>query len=200
MRRGGANNRADRVTRHLSRRQVEDILAAARYAEARGWAFSRHWTVHCEKAGIPDCMAADFVTRLLTIARKAMKRRGIDLVVIWVRENSMKNGSHVHILMHLSRPLHLRNLTRKWIEAAGGYYRQRVSRVRTIGGRLGAVDATPDYYWANADVVARYLLKGCSASLGKQLGLTYYGREGEVTGKRAGWSQSIGAAARRRAN
>lgn len=153
LRRGGANNRADRVTRHLTRRQVENILAAARYAAVRGWAFSRHWTVHCEKAGIPDCMAAEFVTRLLAIARKAMKRRGIDLVVIWVRENSSKSGSHVHILMSLSQPANLRNLTRQWIGAAGGTYRRKVSKMRSIGGRLDGEGADPRHYWANADAV-----------------------------------------------
>lgn len=63
----------------------------------------------------------------------------------------------------------------------------------------GCCGREAELYWANADVVARHLLKGCSARLGKELGFRLYGREGEVIGKRAGWSQLIGAAAQQAA-
>lgn len=200
LRRGGANNRADRVSHYLTRRQVENLLAAAAYAEANGWAFSRHWTVHCEKAGIPDWMAAEFVSRLIAAARRYLKRRGINLVVIWVRENSRDGGSHVHILMHLSQPLNMRNLTRKWVEAAGGLPKAGVSQMKTIGGRLGVEGFDPAHYWANVDSVLGYVLKGCSNETGDTLGLRLKGRGGEVVGKRAGCSQVIGPDARRMAD
>lgn len=199
LRRGGANNRADRVSHYLTRRQVEDIIVAADYAEAMGWAFSRHWSVHLERAGIPDSMGAAFVTRLLDTARRYLKRRGAELVAIWVRENSPESGSHVHILLHLSKPVNLRNLTRKWIVAAGGTYRRRVSKMRTIGGRLDVVGANPAHYWANADAVLSYVLKGCSEATGKALGLERFGKGGEIIGKRAGCSQGIGPQARQTA-
>ncbi len=200
LRKGGANNRANRVSHYLTRRQVEDIIAAADYAEAMGWGFSRHWSVHLERAGIPDSMGAPFVTRLLDRARRHLKRRGVELVAIWVRENSPESGSYVHILLHLSKSVNLRNLTRKWIVAAGGSYRRRVSKMRTIGGRLGVEGADPAHYWANADAVLSYVLKGCSEETGKTLGLRLMGRGGEVVGKRAGCSQVIGPDARRMAD
>lgn len=198
LRRGGANNRADRVSYYLSRQQAENLIAAAAYAEARGWAFSRHWTVHCEKAGIPDWMAAEFVTRLIAVAKRCLKRRGVELVVIWVRENSEKNGSHVHILMHLSKPTNLRNQTRKWVEAAGGLAKAGVSLTKTIGGRLDTEGSDPAHYWANVDVVLSYILKGCSPEVAHGLGLSRFGQGGEVIGKRFGCSQSVARGARQK--
>jgi hypothetical protein len=210
---GGSRNRADRASLHLSRRQVEAMLAATLHAQNIGLAFNRHWTVHYEAAGIAERDGAGFIRRLLRLASKQVRRDGGEIAALWARENGDGKGGHVHILMHLPIGMTLRNRTRRWIVAAGGTYARRASRasrVRSIAGMrenegIGDCDGDcatlsnltiSEHYRANADAVLAYLLKGASEHTGKALALPRYGEGGPIIGKRAGWTQNIGRAAR----
>lgn len=165
------------------------MIEAAIFAEQAGLAFNRHWTVHYQMAGINEREGADFVGRLLTQFRKHMRRCAGEGAALWCRENGDGKGGHVHILLHVPRGATLRNLTRRWIRAAGGKAVRRVSRVRTIRS-VG--------YRANADAVLAYLLKAADGVTGRALGLPRYDEPGLVIGKRAGWTQNIGGSARAR--
>lgn len=193
---GGARNRADRQSWHLSAKQVRDLMAAATYASASGRPFNRHWTVHYEKAGIADSDGAAFVGRLLDSARRFASRANIEFAAAWVRENGEGKGGHVHILLHLPPSLSLRNLTRRWIDRAGGRYRARVSRVVSIGGTLNCATTNPGHYLANLQTVLAYVLKAADPDTGRRLALPRYDEGGRVIGKRAGWTQNVGVAAR----
>jgi hypothetical protein len=193
---GGARNRADRVSFHLSRRQCDAMLAAANYAEQTGRTFSRHWTVHYQAAGIPENEGAAFVGKLLNIAGRNVRRAGGELAAIWSRENGESKRGHVHIALSLPPGFTLRNRTRRWIEAAGGKYRKGVSEVRIIGGTLASSSCDSDRHFANVGNVIAYLLKGADSGTGGQLSLGRSGEGGKVIGKRCGWTQNIGGAAR----
>jgi hypothetical protein len=193
---GGARNRADRVSWHLSRVQAEKVLMAARVAELTGLRFNRHWTVHYERAGISECDGARFIGHLLKLASAQARRDGGQMAAIWVRENGEGKGGHVHIMLHLPAGTHLRNRTRRWIVAAGGKYRAKVSRVNGIGGRLSFAELGGDpmsdlHYRANAEAVLRYLLKYADLGAGEALGLARFGEAGRVVGKRAGCTQNL---------
>ena len=172
------------------------MIEAADFAERIGLAFTRHWTVHYEMAGIAKHDGAAFVGRLLALVGKHVRRAGGKLAALWARENGDGKGGHVHILMHLPSGMTLQNLTRRWIKAAGGNPVRRVSKVRTIGGMLTNVDIGGARYRTNADAVLAYLVKAASTETGTALALSRHGEGGPIIGKRAGWTQNIGAKAR----
>lgn len=195
---GGARNRADRESWHLSHHQARKLILAAQNAEVRGLSFNRHWTVHYERAGILEADGARFVGHLLRLAKAQARRDGGDMAAIWVRENGEGKGGHAHIMLHLPPATYLRNRTRRWITAAGGAFRARVSKVVSIAGRLESASYGGDafgreHYRANADAVLAYLLKYVDIDVGEALGLARYGEAGLVIGKRAGFTQNLGA-------
>jgi hypothetical protein len=189
---GGARNRADRVSYHLSDAQIETLTRAACNAFESGRIFQRHWTVHYGLAGIEPADGARFVGKLIDLVKKQARREGGDAYVIWVRERASGKGEHVHILMHLPTGMSLRNRTRRWIVAAGGTYRAGVSKVTVIGGRLSKVEeSSEDRARVNATNVVRYFLKAGKTETGERLGLNRSGEGGAIVGKRCGRSQNL---------
>ncbi len=193
---GGARNRADRESWNLTERQCRDMIAAADFALANGLPFNRHWIVHYERAQIAETDAAKFVGHLLRLASAYVRREVGQLAALWARENGDGKGGHVHILLHVPAGITLRNRTRRWIVAAGGTYRARVSRVKVIGGTLNNVDPASPYYRENMRTLVGYLLKGATTATGSAMGLHRYSEGGRIVGKRAGWTQNIGKSAR----
>jgi len=199
---GGARNRADRVSDGLRDSDVKDMLAAAQFALAMGRTFQRHWTIHYGKAGIADKDATGFIGKVLDQVGKQAARKDGELTALWVRECASGKGGHVHILMHLPVGMKMQNRTIRWIENAGGTYAPTVSKVKIVGGRLARSDNAmadaiiAEHYRTNAMFVTRYLLKACGIEIGEQLELTRLGQGGRIIGKRRGWTQNIGNAAR----
>src|SRR3546814_15908735 len=74
-RRGGARNRADRVSQSLSMRQARNIIDAVRYAYWIDLPLNRHVTVHWERAGISDDRAAAATSQFLKLARDRKSTR-----------------------------------------------------------------------------------------------------------------------------
>ncbi len=193
---GGARNRADRESWHLTTSQCRNLFIAAQVSTKKGLAFNRHWTIHYERAGIAERDGARFVGHLLKLASAQARRAGGELAAVWVRENGKGKGGHVHILMHLPAGLSLRNRTRRWIECAGGKYRRNVSKVRPIGGQLCQALKRGEHYQANLDAALVYLLKGAEPDGGLALGLVRFGEAGLVIGKRCGRTQNLSAGQR----
>lgn len=194
---GGARLRADRVTDRLTLAQCQKLLAAARCAEQIGLPFNRHWTVHCERAGIEKQDGPRFIGHLLRLASETAKRHGGGFAAVYSRENGIGKGEHVHILMHYPVDAKLANKTRRWVEIAGGSYRRGVSKVTRIGGSL-KVDPNTELYQVNADAVARYLLKGADEVTGAALRLKASGQFGWIMGKRCGSTQNIAEGAQKK--
>ena len=173
------------------------MICAADFAECIGLAFNRHWTVHYQLAGIAEHDGAAFVGRLLALVRKHIKRQGLETAALWARENGEGKGGHVHILLHVPAGMTLRNLTRRWIKSAGGTAARRASRVRTVGGTVARSHPASGAYRANSDAVLAYIIKGADPATGEGLSLPRFGEAGLILGKRAGWTQNIGAASQR---
>jgi hypothetical protein len=188
---GGDRNRRDRLSDSLTLPQCRKLIAAALHAERLGLSFNRHWTVHCERAGIQPRDGQAFVGRLLHLVTEAVRRYGGQLAAIWVRENGEGKGEHVHILLHLPSGMRLTNKTRRWIISAGGTYRRNVSYVRSIGGPLGRADPRSELYRVNARNVLAYVLKYASRDVAEALGLPLWGERGRIMGKRSGCTQNI---------
>lgn len=190
---GGARNRADRTSDHLTRQQCDMLMAAARRSAHMGCPFNRHWTVHYEKAGIAEHDGARFVGRLLKLAGDHARRKIGPFTAVWVRESGEGKGGHVHILMHLPARIDLRGKTRRWVRLAGGKNTTRVSRVRPIGGSLQCADSDSEHYRHSVGKVLSYVLKGASRDVGAALGLERCGERGLIVGKRCGRTQNVGS-------
>lgn len=195
---GGARQRAVPASQHMTQRQCEAVLAAVEFSVAVKAPFNRHWTVHYQAAGVAEVDAVKFIGRLLKLAGDYARRHGAKFAAVWVRENGEGKGGHVHILLHLPARLSLRGRTRRWVRLAGGTCRKRVSYCRSIGGSLRAADTGSERYSLNKAIIGAYVVKGTDPAAGEALALTRSGEGGHIVGKRCGWTQNIGAAARAR--
>ena len=176
----------------LSDKQVLALMEAAQFAFDTGRVFQRHWTVHYGKAGIQPSDAMRFIGKLLDLIGKQARREGGRVSAIWVRECASGKGEHVHILLHLPAGMSLRNRTRRWIVAAGGQYRAGVSKVTLIGGRLPKIGENREQRQvANAENVARYMMKAASGDTGVLLNLPRHGEGGRIIGKRCGTTNDL---------
>lgn len=193
---GGARNRKDRVSKALSQQQAEGILKAMAFAELAGMPLNRHWTVDYELAGITDRDGAAFVGKLLEFCKRYARTREGNFAAVWVREVGERNGAHVHIAMHLPADWKLGQLPRKWIKATGGAYLRGNSRIRSIGGSLKCAESNPCKYRANLEALGNYLVKGSGPAVADELGLERLKPGGTIIGKRCGWTQNLGVAAR----
>ena len=140
--------------------------------------------------------------RLLDQVTRWLNRQGIVTACIWIRETKQGTGPHTHFAIHLgTRPIQVKDSFLRWLEGAFGF---DTKGVKLNMGLYGAM--TPQ---ARAGIL-RYLLKGFdrrqfqywfgeALNTAAELGIEDRGPQGIVTIKRAGTSQNIAPAARRRA-
>jgi hypothetical protein len=189
---GGSRNRKDRVTTALRQEHAEGILRAIALAELNGMPLNRFWTVNYEWAGIDDKDGAVFIGKLLAQLHRYARAREGRFAAVWVREIGIKNGAHVHIALHFPTGWKLSgHLPRKWIKAAGGRYRAKVSDMRAIGGRLDCDLNNPQHYWANVEAMGNYMVKSSADTVADELGLALRKWGGRIVGKRWGRTQNI---------
>jgi hypothetical protein len=168
------------------------------HAKTIGLPLNRHVTLHLESAGVHDNVAAVVIGRFLALARDWLRKRGMRTAWVWVRENGDGKGSHVHILLHVPRaaPWASWRMIRWFKLATGQPYSTGAMNSERIGGTANASVSAPEHYQANLAAVVGYLLKGASPDAVHALRLERLEPGGTVIGKRAGWSENIGQAAR----
>jgi hypothetical protein len=199
------------VTAALSLQQARGLVAAVAHAERIGLPMNRLVTLHWGAMGLSDADAGRALARVLKLWREALAAMGQPFACVWVRENDDgdgSKGSHVHILAHVPRVAGGGFLSRlrAWVRiAAGGRYHRKSGRVvgpvyvkgavftRRIGGKLAVA---PGVHAVNLAEALGYLLKGADKQAVEFLALSRREPGGRVTGKRCGWSENIGAAAR----
>lgn len=184
--RGGARNDGRKVTDSISRAQAILLLEACRRAYAAGQEFNRFTTVHWERAGLADGRAATSV--YLDQMRREVRRLGGVPSFVWVRENGVDKGNHLHLIWHKPEALNLRSCSRKWARAAGADVKANVTKSRTIG--VNGLGRGPSYL-ANLCEAMDYILKGTESEARQELGIARAESGGLVTGKRCGHSQSL---------
>lgn len=199
-RRGGARNRADRVSYALTLKQVGNLTAAARHAEAIGLPFTRMITIHWEGAGVPLPDLPKATGRFVDLLTKGLARHGSRTAWLWVHENGDGKGAHCHLLVHVEPSLVpvISRLQKRWLRLIGGNpYRTGVIKSRPIGGRLGLETGNPDLHATNLNVALEYLLKGADTNTAATYELKRREDGGRIIGKRCSTSQNIGAKARK---
>jgi hypothetical protein len=198
--RGGARNRADRITHALSMAHVGNLIAAAGHSAAIGLPFTRMITIHWEAAGVPLDGMAKATGQFIDLMTKALARHGSKTAWLWVHENGPNKGGHCHLLAHVPAE-HVKRLTglqKGWLRRITGKpYRKRVIHSDPIGGRLGLEVGNPELHAVNHAVALGYVLKGACPDAVSQFGLELVEPGGRIIGKRCGTSQNIGAKARK---
>ncbi|MEO1969125.1 MAG: hypothetical protein ABGW87_10485 [Sphingomonadaceae bacterium] len=201
--RGGANNRADRVSHALTTPQIANLKAAERHAAAIGLPLTRFITIHWEAAGVPLDGMARATGRFTDLLRKMLARHGCETAWIWVHENGPGKGGHCHLLAHVPadhvKPLGA--LAKGWLRRITGKpYRKRVIHSKPIGGRLRLEASNRDLHAVNVAAVLAYILKGANPEAASQFGLERLEPGGRIVGKRCGASQNIDKIARGKRN
>lgn len=210
---GGARNRADRTSELITAGQAGDLLQAVGHAARIGLSLNRHCIIHWGAAGLPDRKAGRATGDYLRRAGEWLRGRGLPFAYAYSREVGVGKGSHAHILLHVppgARAAYLRKHT-QWARAAACCSsRLPVRSVLSvsIGGALAQSGEGP-VYAENLAYAVGYILKGVSPADARALGLRRrlgrggsppddWGRGGTIIGKRVGWSENIGKAARGR--
>jgi hypothetical protein len=181
-------------------KDCENLILAAGHARRIGLPLNRFLTIHFDKAGVADPVAA--IGRLTKLMGDWLRCNNTELTAVWVREAGEGKGEHVHMLLGID-PAKVGQFTRKhraWMARIGCRWEKGVFLSRIVGGShraafnedteclyLQAVTATLDYCLKGADSQARQLFKIKRDEPG-----------GELVGKRCGTTENIGRAARLR--
>ena len=199
-RRGGARNRADRESLHLTAKQVAGLMAAARHSGVIGLPLNRMTTIHWERAGVPLSRMVRATGRYIDHMTRLVRQHGQATAWLYVHENGPGKGGHCHLLMHTPAGL-VATLTGQQRAVlrriTGRPYRANVITSRPIGGKVGIERTAPDLHAANLTKALHYLAKGTDDHTAAALGLYRLDGGGRVIGKRCGTSQNIGTKARK---
>lgn len=199
--RGGARNRADRLSYSLTPAQVANLRAAVEHARRIGLPLNRMMTVHWQAAGVPLEAMARATGRLTDLLSKALTRHGSRTAWAWVHESGEGKGGHCHLLAHVPPALALlvARRQRSWLKRITGRpYRPRTLLSKPIGGMLGLETGNPDLHAANLTAALGYLTKGIDPEAAEGCNITKLEAGGRVIGKRCGVSQNIGPKARKK--
>lgn len=188
-----------RKTDQIEITTARDVRLALAHACHLGRRMNRHLTVCWEFVGVADGVAA--TGRLMKLICDGARRRGQRVSYVWVRENGVIVGDHVHVLFHLPEGLSRWYATRKpgWLKRCGATRRAGTSKTTSIWGAdtTGTgVSTGSGLYLANLKQLERYVLKHCSPEVSKLLGIKKKGSSG-IVGKRVSISQDLHRKARR---
>jgi hypothetical protein len=118
-------------SRYITRAQAVNLIEAACYSFCIDRSPNLFITIHCQKAGIGSSKIHNFLSRFLKLAGDWLRSRSGDPpYYVYVLENSLDAGLHVHILIHVPdahRADYLK-AQRRWIKTAGGKRRVGVLR------------------------------------------------------------------------
>jgi hypothetical protein len=202
--RGGARNRADRVSHALKAKQIANLIAAERHADAIGLPFTRMTTIHWEAAGVPLRDMARATGRFIDRLTKALIRHGSGTAWLWVHENvpgsGHDKGGHCHLLYHIPAE-HVDRVVRlqkRWLRAITRRpYRKGVIHSRPVGFLLGIEIGNPALHFENAQVALGYVCKGAPQAVLDAAGIDrQHEPQGLIIGRRCSTSENTGPSAR----
>jgi hypothetical protein len=178
-----------------------NVHAATWFAREIGLPLNRHTTIHWQRGGVREPLAA--TTRFLGLASAWARARGAGFAFVWVRETGPNKGEHVHILLRVPPDLadDFKRRQRGWLKACGAAWRKGVVHSERIGFSLRHADQSGysgETYAANLGEVLDYILKGAGEIARHRLQLKRREPGGLIIGKRCGTSENIGASCRAR--
>lgn len=195
LRKGGANNRADRKSWALTEYQARRLIEACEASLDAGLGMNRFVTVSWGLAGLSPRESVAATGEWIRLAREWLRERGSLCAWVWVQECGPKLGAHCHILIHVPDALAplFSGKPRQWatqiITRRGGQYAPKTVLTRKVGAG-NAAGALPEAYEAALMGRLHYLLKCAPANLERPLGMAgwghiAWGQSCPVYGKRA---------------
>lgn len=185
MRNLGKRRRSHAINRY----PAVNIHHARRCSELWGTPLNLHVSIHLSQCGFHADDASEKFQKLISerfspwLRRLSANDNGTGPTYIWTLE-APNEGVGVHWLLHLPTALHqqFKRKLPRWIESLGGSPQPRSIKVGGIDRLIG---------------LTRYVLKGISSVWGAHLGvIPVY--QGEIVGKRTGFSRNLGPAERTR--
>ena len=184
--------RGYRPSEHINRRVTQAIFRAFDFAKARGTPFNRYVVIHLHER--PDAVAATLFEEIrhkfrdwLNYATRGPVMGPARPVYVYSLE-CPDRAAHVNWVVHV--PPHL----------IAAFDRKLLQWVRKVQGDVGPHDVNVQPVTGNEKSLAKYLVKGTDPHFLDHFYLTgVHAPQGEVYGKRAGFSPSLGHVARRTA-
>lgn len=193
--RGGARLTASRSSLALAYLACRNIIDAALYAEAVGSPLNRWITINWDRGKVERPLWA--TGRFLKLATDWLRSKGVSAGYVWVRESGAHKGNHVHIIMRVPDALATAFSSHQsgWLKACGARRSKGVVDTSPVGR---SYDEPVASYAPNLDNILSYMIKGADDEAHHRLRLDAARWEpgGFVVGKRSGFSQNVGPAAR----
>ena len=183
MRNYGKARRSSSINRY----PAVNIHHARRCSEHWGVAFNVHVSIHLSQCGFSDELASEMLQKLISqrfspwLRRVAANDNDLAPTYIWTLE-APHGRVGVHWLVHLPaklQPLFEAKLP-EWIRSLGGEPSLRSIKVGPVNKLIG---------------LTRYVLKGISSPWADHLAINPVD-QGEIIGKRSGFSRTLGPTAR----
>jgi hypothetical protein len=183
-----------RCSTQINVRQAFGACDAEGFAAQIGLPLRGHVTIHWGTTDVGDDPDGRLFARVREGFSKALMRRNIPFVGVWVRERGKggrTDAEHCHMLFHLplsdcgpNRVAEFTQIVERLVERHAGSVSEHTVLIKVY--ELGEVD---------------YLLKGADGKTIRTLGLRRRPEaQGLITAKRCGWTENIGVAARARLN
>ena len=189
-------NHRNRSSLYIKPKNASNLLAACLYAYKMGMGLNRFVTINWDYAGLSENSPRP-TSYFLKRASERCRRDGIQFCYAWVREVGHVHGHHTHLLMHVS-PSYVKDFSRhqrSWITAQGGKCTKGAIKTKCIGRSYSHFEHGVQYgehYLDHLNNLAQYILKGTEPD-GDYKGQSF---QGNIVGKRIGFSQNIGPKAR----
>lgn len=184
--------RGYRPSAHINRRVTQAIFRAFDFATARGTPFNRYVVIHLHER--PDAVAATLFEEIRHKFRDWMNYATRNQVSgparpIYAYTLECPDGAaHVNWVIHVPPAL------------LAAFERKLEQWVRKVQGNVGPHDINVQPITGNAKSLAKYLVKGTDPYFIDHFYLgSVHKPQGEVFGKRAGFSPALGPAARLKA-
>lgn len=197
LRHGGPRNFADRVTVELTSKQARKLREAWAFADWQGRTLNYWITIQWSRLGIDDAKAGAALSAFLTYVRDFLRKQGIPVHWVYVRENGANKGSHAHILLYLP------SAAAKGFHALQEGWLERIARRPYVTGTIkgealprrakwsdtpkeGEYATKQEAVQADSWYCLNYVMKGVPEPLAKELNLKKVEAGGAIIGKRVG--------------
>jgi len=193
LKRGGPNNRRDRVSWQLIEWQCWHVIGRSFDAWDAGLPLSRFITLAWGLAGIDAERAVWATGQFIGMAREWMRHHGYPVMPwVWVQETGDTFGQHAHILLYVPPELEdlFRSMPRRWAKViAGGTYTRGLVDTKQLPAAQ-SLWINPGAYEAQLLGRLAYMLKNAPEGWAEPLGLEPYiskpwGQRSKVIGRRA---------------
>ncbi|MZR29628.1 hypothetical protein [Sneathiella litorea] len=173
-----------KVSHYIHYPEASRFLKAARESKKLGKPVNTLTTVNLEQLGIPPMECSNYLRNSLQKLRKLFERRECPWFVVWVLENSDRNGIHAHILIHRNAPL--MNDWREFRTLVLRAFNQPKPPPATI--RSCKFRTWFQTYEQSRGNLENYLLKGIRPEVASLFDINATS-QGVIYGKRVGWSR-----------